>query len=182
MGNLDPLMSSETNEWFTPPEVLRLVAKLGPIALDPCANLLSPVEAEKRLIWPEADGLKTDWRALAGRGLIYVNPPFGRRLNLWARKIQREATAGAEIVLLVPARVDTTWWETLYPAAWCAWRRRVRFIRPDGRRNDPAPFPVALLYFGRRALLFAEVMQSRGRIYFCDEKPAEDGQLGLFGG
>lgn len=180
MGKLDPLMSSETNEWFTPPEVLKAIAPLGPIALDPCGNPLSPVEAERRIIWPEADGLKADWHTLAVGGLVYINPPFGRRLRLWARKIQREAAAGAEIVLLVPARVDTSWWETLHPAAWCAWRRRIRFIRPDGRRNDPAPFPVALLYFGRRAALFAAHLRKHGRIYHCDDAPAPERQQALF--
>lgn len=144
-GRLAPLMSSKKDDWTTPAVVLDPIrAALGPIGLDPCSNSDSIVDA--RVAWTvDDDGLARDW---TGRGLVFVNPPYGRALGPWAEKIKAASERGAELVVLVPARVDTQWWRdaTEGCAVWFAWRGRVTF----GDATGPAPFPIALIYHGAR--------------------------------
>lgn len=68
---------------FTPPGFLTNVhAAFGKIDLDPCANVLSPVAARRRILLHEGgDGLVHDW---FGR-LACVNPPFSEQLR-WLRR------------------------------------------------------------------------------------------------
>lgn len=56
---------------------------------------------------PETDGLKSPWN-LAG-GAVFCNPPYGREVGKWVRKAYEEAQRGATVVLLIPARTDTTY-------------------------------------------------------------------------
>ncbi|MEQ8721030.1 MAG: DNA N-6-adenine-methyltransferase [Sandaracinaceae bacterium] len=159
-----PNAGTSREDWCTPRIVVdRLLAFAGSIALDPCSNPVSLVPATRRVIAPE-DGLAVDWHAAADGGLVYVNPPFGRkRTGLWLGKAADEAERGAEIVVLIPARTDTRAWQRHAPraAAICFWAGRMRFL---GAKNG-APFPSALLYFGRRPGLFAHVFGAHGIVY-----------------
>jgi len=158
------LMSSATNEWLTPADVLATVRAVGDIVLDPCSHPAAIVDAAFSIRRDLGeDGLMMGWAPI--RGLVYVNPPYGPDLKAWARKIQAEAEKGAEIIACVPARVDTGWWRTMRPAAWCAWSGRVRFLRPDGAKADSAAFPSAFLYFGPNVARFVEVFSAKGRVY-----------------
>jgi hypothetical protein len=66
----------------------------------------------------------------------------------WVRKAYESAEAGATVVCLVPARVDTGWW-------WDYCRHgEIRFIKGRlkfGDSDTSAPFPSALVVFGRPA-------------------------------
>lgn len=132
--NTDLMFSSATPEHFTPPWILDLVEKLGPIGLDPCPHQKS--EATKRaklysgMSSIDADGLKFGWAQELGVGLctsslVFVNPPYGRELAKWAAKMARESQCA--IIALVPARVDTGWWRELDAVAWCALSGRLKF-------------------------------------------------------
>jgi hypothetical protein len=158
MGVNPALMSSARDSWNTPPEVLELVRRLGPIGLDPCSNAGSIVGAseEWRLERGE-DGLARPW-ALAG--LVYVNPPYGREIGPWAQKMAAEGRAGVEIVALLPARTDARWWqESVRTAdALLFWRGRLRFLGAP----SSAPFPSAVAYWGPRWLTFLSVFGERG--------------------
>jgi hypothetical protein len=81
-----------------------------------------------------------------------MNPPYGRVIGDWMRKAYESSLAGATVVCLVPARTDTGWWWDY------ATKGEVRFIRgrlrfTGGSKNNPlshnAPFPVAVIVFGR---------------------------------
>lgn len=56
---------------------------------------------------PITDGLAASWASPLG--LTFFNPPYGQPISHWTGKAHREALDGAEIVGLVPARVDTGW-------------------------------------------------------------------------
>lgn len=136
--------SSETEEWYTPPEIIDAVlAVLGEIDLDPCSNTGHPNVPAREHVTKDEDGLAREWH-----GRIYMNPPYGREVVLWVMKILQEIeakrTTGA--IVLVAARTDTRWFKLLGDAcqAWCAVEGRLNF---SGSRN-PAPFPSAVFYFG----------------------------------
>lgn len=173
------LMSSASSTWQTPDCVLDLVRQLGPIALDPCTALDNPVGARVWCVAPDAwnaerddvhadmylDGLNEEWPTLAKGGLVYCNPPFGRGVSAWLARCRAAAHFGCEVIALVPARVDTAWWNDFCapPAAdaVCFWRGRLTFRGAPG----PAPFPSAIVYHGPRKHRFADVFSTAGAIW-----------------
>lgn len=77
------------------------------------------------------------------------------------------------LFLLVPARADTKWFQDeLLPTATaiCFWRGRFRFGGKKGKtksgkpkkKNDPAPFPSMILYFGRKPRRFRKLFSPHG--------------------
>lgn len=129
--------SSETDEWATPQPVFDMLAREFPFDLDVCA-LDSSAKCE-RYFTPELDGLAHDWR-----GVCWMNPPYGREIGRWVAKARESAEAGATVVCLLPARVDTGWW-------WDHCRYgEVRFLRGRLKFGDAttgAPFPSAVVVF-----------------------------------
>ncbi len=153
-------------DWQTPENVLELVRKVGPIALDPCTSAENPTGAEhfccqvtvqdddgRPVVASYSDGLQRRWSDF--RGLVYVNPPYGRALPQWVDKCIQEAERGAEIILLVPSRTDTRWWhKAANEATSCAfWKGRMTFKGAP----STAPFPTCLFYFGKNWDRFNEV-------------------------
>jgi site-specific DNA-methyltransferase (adenine-specific) len=143
----------------TPESFLDLVRQLGPIGLDPCSERGNPTGAKVHLFPPDYNGLTCSWDHA---GLVYVNPPYGKRKGErcleWVRKAAEEACKGVEIVMLLPARTDTVWFQELLLAA-----VEIGFIR--GRltfrdQPDPAPFPSIVVYFGDRPFEFREIFRS----------------------
>jgi hypothetical protein len=162
MKNHAAMMSSADETWNTPALVLdALRAGFGEIGLDPCDNSSSLTMARKSCRKDRGeDGLACSWQE---SGLVFVNPPYGREISKWAKKAAIEAGKGAEIVSLVPARVDTSWFETLTTnaAAVLFWRGRLRF----GNATSGAPFPSALVYHGARYDLFIDTFRARGSLW-----------------
>lgn len=153
-----PLMTSKRSDWNTPGPIVDLVRTLagGKIGLDPCSNGSSIVGA-KRSWTIDDDGLAQDWR---GNGLVYVNPPYGRQIAPWIEKAV--TSEGAEIVMLIPSRTDTRWFQRLFANAdgMCFWAGRLRFIGA----KSPAPFPSAVAYMGKRAGEFLHVFGNQGQV------------------
>lgn len=137
--------SSHHHGWTTPVELgQRLNKVFGHFDLDPCApdrNRASAAVKARVHLTVEDDGLSAVWR-----GLVYVNPPYGRVLSLWMAKCCRESREGARIIALVPARTDTRWWHDYVAdqADTFLIRGRLRF---GGQQKD-APFPSALIGWG----------------------------------
>ena len=159
---LEPLMSCERNDWQTPEVVLERVRRLGAIGLDPCTNPANPIGAGKYFTDAENGLLRSWW----GHGLVFVNPPYGQ-IKHWAEKIASESQQATllELVALVPARTDTQWWNRLVwssAEAVCFWRGRLRFVGAD----NCAPFPSALIYFGRHRDEFDEAFVDAGEVVF----------------
>ena len=163
-----------SNDWLTPPHILDVVRRLGPIDLDPCILGWDPA------VHP--DGLVRPWvndPAVSDRGVVFVNPPYGRGLvEKWVDKAIREAAVPLErntnrsIVLLLPARTEQPWFQSLAwlrvhsalpqgnSAALCFIRGRVRFINPDtGAAVGAGTFPSVLWYLGTRAHDFREAVR-----------------------
>lgn len=154
------VMTSSANEnWPTPPQILDpIYAHLGPILLDPCSNKDSIVKAQVKWSGPniDTDGLAQSWQT---GGIVYVNPPYGRKIKPWISKcaeegrIAHEQKTGTEVILLGPARTDTKWFQrVVLPSADSVilWEGRLKF---KGAK-DPAPFPSFIAYWGHRPVQF----------------------------
>lgn len=119
------MLQSGADNWCSSDEILAPVRRFGAIRFDPFSNPHSIVGAVENVMLPD-DSLKIDWPM---DGLIYANPPFGRRLKACAKKLGEQARRGCEILTVVPCRVDTEWWQDLLaPSWWCAWTGRVHFL------------------------------------------------------
>lgn len=133
---------------FTPPDFLQhIYAAFGEIELDPCAHVLSPVIARRRIMLSEGgDGLVDDW---SGR-LAFMNPPFSGLL-IWLKRAFEQWQSGniETVVCLVPVRSDSAWFhETLSPVADIfLLQGRVRFLDIQGRAQ-PTPFSLMVVTLG----------------------------------
>jgi hypothetical protein len=153
------LFSSRSVHHCTPREVLapvRLLAE-GLIGLDPCSNPRSIVGAREE--WVARGGLRRPWH---GYGLVYCNPPYGRAIGRWTERCVESAHLGTNVVGLLPARTDTSWWQRDVQRAGlvCFWRGRIKF---QGSKSG-APFPSALVFWGDRAFILraGEIFRGRG--------------------
>ncbi len=150
--------SSETGEHYTPTKILEpIVAFMGAIDLDPCANPGKTVPATTHYT-KEDDGLSQEWH-----GKVFVNPPYGDAISAWIDKAIEEFMDGRaeEIVLLLPARTDTQWFAKLRDCPICFVRGRITFVGND----SPAPFPSCLVLMteeASRESIFAATMESLG--------------------
>lgn len=158
--DLRPLLTSKDQTWNTPEWFIgRLTQALGLVGLDPCSNEWSVVRArtEYRLERGE-DGLSLPW---ADRGLVFVNPPFGREIPRWM--LRCETSGAEEVVALVPARVDAKWWHRahLSCAAVILWRGRFAFRKRSSDRGN-APFPSSVFYWGSRVSAFVDAFDTDG--------------------
>lgn len=138
--------NSSTNQtWETPRALLEALASVfGRFDLDPCAPRKSRTRVKAKVhLTHEDDGLSLAWH-----GTVFVNPPYGRTLALWAAKARREVEDGRArtVVALLPARPDTNYWHKHI-----AGRAVVYFLRGRLRFGDSeqsAPFPSALAVWG----------------------------------
>lgn len=135
------MFTSTTGEWPTPAAFFAALHEEFGFTLDPCAtaeNAKCPDYYTK-----EDDGLTKPWD-----GVVFVNPPYGRGINLWVERAWHESRRGSTVVMLIPARTDTAYWHDYAMRS-----SEIRFIR--GRldffgarsKGHNAPFPSAVVVF-----------------------------------
>ena len=134
------LFSSNTNEWATPTAFYEELNKVFNFTLDPCATDAN--HKCKKYFTKEIDGLAQSW---AGE-VVFCNPPYGRELGNWVKKCYEEHIKnGITVVMLIPARTDTTYFHAyIYNYA------EIRFIKGRLKFNDGkqgAPFPSMLVIY-----------------------------------
>jgi hypothetical protein len=142
------LLKSDRVDWNTPANVIEAMCAFagGQIGLDPCSNAQSIVNAavEYRLDRGE-DGLKLPWET-PDYGLVFVNPPYGKEIKAWIQRCALYGAEGLDVVALVPARVDTQWFDICWRADQiCFVRGRLTFLGAP----HPAPFPSALVFWSQ---------------------------------
>lgn len=167
--------SSQTAEHYTPPElVAAVVACLGAIDLDPCSNDGPPNVPATQHYTRTANGLAQPWT-----GRVYMNPPYGRDMKRWIRKLVAEHRRPGGVtaaIALVPARPDTQWFQVLRDFPCCFVTGRLTFIGND----DPAPFPSAVFYLGDDLDRFARCFTPFGDIWQRLEHHRERAEHTLF--
>lgn len=141
------LLSSKNMNWCTPQDFFdRLDAEFH-FVLDAAATEKSAKCA--KFFTPETDGLAQSWDC---GGAVFCNPPYGRQIGKWVQKAFKESAGGYPIVLLIPARTDTTYFhDYIYGKAEIRFiRGRLHFTDDNGNAADPAPFPsMVVIYNGR---------------------------------
>lgn len=99
------VFSSEKLDWGTPQDLFDELNEKHRFLLDAAAT----AENTKcmRFISPEQDALAIEWKA----NRVWLNPPYGRGIGRWTAKAREEALKGKLVVMLIPARTDTRWWQ-----------------------------------------------------------------------
>ena len=137
MSNLQVHFSSNNNEWATPQAFFNELNKEFNFTLDPCATKENAKCA--KFYTQEDNGLIQSW----DNEIVFVNPPYGRSIKHWVKKAS-EATGGV-VVLLIPARTDTTYFhDYIYN------KSEIQFIRGRlkfGGHTNSAPFPSMVVVF-----------------------------------
>lgn len=156
------LMSSESDEWYTPRTVIERVLRMWPVIdLDPASNPGPTRNVPATTHHDITDsGLTYRWS-----GRVFLNPPYGDALTDWAEKVVVEERNYDEAVVLVPARTETRWWHVLPADVVCFFKGRLSFFNGATGQTGPAPFPSAALYVGGQPERFAEAFGDAGLIY-----------------
>ena len=130
-------MSSNSPEWATPQALFDELNREFNFTLDPCSTHFNK-KCEKHYT-KEDDGLSKSWTGET----VFCNPPYGRELPKWVKKCHDESMNGTTVVMLIPARTDTSYFhEYIYG------KHEIRFIRGRLHFNDSkqsAPFPSMVI-------------------------------------
>lgn len=136
-------MTSDKDDWETPQSLFDELDKRFHFTLDAAAS----DENHKcdRYYTAENSGLVKSWKGET----VFCNPPYGKEIPKWTRKCKAEAEAnGARIVMLIPARTDTSYFhDMIYGNADVEFLRGRLKFEQGGVATDPAPFPSMLVYF-----------------------------------
>jgi len=140
------LMSGLRQDWETPNQLFWMLNERFHFTLDACA--IAANAKVPRFLSPENDGLHSDWS-----GVVWCNPPYGRGLGKWVEKAFRErhCERGPTVVMLLPARTDTSWFHdyVLRAEAVEFLRGRLEFEHPNRTGRSRAPFPSMIVVFGK---------------------------------
>lgn len=139
-------LSSRKHDWETPKALFAaLDAEFG-FTLDAAAsddNAKCPA-----YFTSDDDGLTLPWTT---NGVVFCNPPYGPGIGKWVKKAYEESLyRWATVVLLIPARTETSWWHSYVMEA-----TEIRLIRGRLRFSGMkinAPFPSAVVVFRPNAL------------------------------
>lgn len=151
--NTELMFSSKSDEWETPQDLFDKLNEEFHFTLDPCATY----ENHKcdKYYTKEDDGLSKDWTSET----VFCNPPYGRNIGKWVEKCYKENLKGVTVVMLIPARTDTSWFHNyIYnnPNVEIRFLKgRLKFVNrllPSWNENgdyklSPAPFPSMIVVF-----------------------------------
>ena len=138
------LLSSKKMNWCTPQDFFDCLNEEFQFVLDAAA---SDKTAKCPIYYtPETDGLSQSWNC---GGAVFCNPPYGLEIKIWVYKAYEESKKGNTIVMLIPARTDTSYFhEYIYGKAEIRFiRGRIHFTDEEGISAGPAPFPSMVVIF-----------------------------------
>lgn len=135
------------NDYKTPPEIYKEALeylKIDKFSLDTCCSDKN-IPADFYYIYGKNNGLTEAWRDYS-----WCNPPFNEA-SKWVIKAYNESKNGNRIVMLLPARTETHYWQKyiLYNS-----NVKIKFLRKGPRFLDKNNQPMgvfknalALVYF-----------------------------------
>lgn len=137
-------------EWLTPPD---LVQKLGEFDLDPCSPINPPFLHAKNNFTTNENGLTQKWF-----GRVYLNPPYGRGMELWLEKLKYHGNG----IALIFARTETkcffehVWYDA---DAVLFVKGRIRFYHVTGIQAGTPGAPSIFIAYGKEN---AEILMNCG--------------------
>jgi phage N-6-adenine-methyltransferase len=145
MAGFDKKFVSTKQDWTTPDELFESVSSEFDFTLDAAADSINT--RCSKFFTVADDGLKQDW----GEHCVWLNPPYGEsggKLSDWIKKAAHAAAKGATVVMLIPARTNTSWFHDI-----CLRYGEVRFIRGRpkfGGAKHGLPQPLCFVIFRPR--------------------------------
>ena len=140
--------SKETTvEWLTPPE---LVIKLGKFDLDPCTPVKPPFVHAKINFNLNDNGLSKEWF-----GRVYMNPPYGKGMEIWMEKLKIHGNGSA----LIFARTETKLffnhiWNDAHAILFV--KGRIKFYNVDGEQKGTPGDPSVFIAYGEENAIALE--------------------------
>lgn len=135
--------SSKKMDWETPQKFFNELHEKYNFTIDVATN---GSNAKTENFYTEEDNaLIQKWH-----GRVFCNPPYGRELKHWVKKAYEESQKDHNelIVLLIPARTDTTYWhEYIFDKAEIHFLKGRLKFEVNGKPTDSAPFPSALIIY-----------------------------------
>lgn len=146
------LLTSNKEYWETPLWVIRWLEDMNGdrFGLDVAAterNAKARRWMDKGL---DALSVGSDWVQASEGELIFMNPPYGRKIGDWILKAFEASMGGAHVTCLLPSRTDTSWFHDMVTEGdviLC--RGRIAF-ELGGDKQDAAPFPSLIVRFGAK--------------------------------
>lgn len=141
------LLSSKKMDWCTPQYVFDSLDQEFHFVLDAAAT-----DKNKKcglFYSPENSGMDHSWNV---GGAVFCNPPYGRQIGKWVKKAFEESKLGVTIVMLIPARTDTSYFhDYIYGKAEIRFiKGRIRFADEYGNTSAPAPFPSMIVIYNAK--------------------------------
>ena len=165
--------SSLSQDWCTPPKYVEAIRRFfgGSVALDPCSNRHSIVDALVEYAPPDNDGLTVQW----DYPTVFVNPPYGKdqrtgtTIRDWLRKCRdAHQQHDAAVIALVPVATNTRHWKDYVFGAATAvsflYDTRLRFLVDGKSTGTGAPMSCAMIYWGRNYDCFEDVFIEYGAV------------------
>ena len=166
-------VNSQSQTWGTPMKYVKAVKECfnGNIALDPCSNEYSIVEAQTEFKLPEKDGLKQKWNYPT----IYVNPPYGAdrergtTIKNWLAKCAlAHKDFNSEVLALVPVATNTGHWkQSVFGEARAVcflYDTRLKFLENGLDVGKGAPMACAMIYWGENYTKFYNTFIEYGAV------------------
>lgn len=159
-------IENKSPEWYTPKHILELIYRIMEIDLDPASPEEPTVNARKYYTKKE-NGLLQSWH-----GNIYLNPPYGREILPWIKKTVDEYEAGniQNIILLLPAKTDTFWFNHLVSrcACFCTIQKRLHFISGDNpNTKQTGTFPSVLVLLSKDKEIISRFILNSKELGYC---------------
>lgn len=136
------MRTESSDQWATPADIFGPLDDEFRFDLDVAA---SATNAKCASYFTEQDNRL--WHRWAPRR-CWMNPPYGGETTRWVAKAAAEASDGALVVGLLPARTDTAWFHEHVLASGAEVRfvrGRVAFDLPGVRIRPRAPFPSLIV-------------------------------------
>ena len=136
------MMSSDKQDWQTPPEFMNAL----PVKFDLDACAYDSTAQAPKWFTEADDALKQDWK-----GLVWMNPPYGSAIPTWLEYAYQQSLKAHNkaVWCLVPARPDTAWFHDIAcKGKILLLRGRVSFLQEGKSVGSPA-FPSMLVIFDK---------------------------------
>lgn len=139
-----------TIEWLTPPALVKM---LGEFDLDPCTPINPPFVHAKTNFNINDDGLKKEWF-----GRVYMNPPYGRGMEMWIEKLKNHNNG----IALIFARTETKCffnhiWDDADAVLFV--KGRIKFYNIDGEQKGTPGAPSVFIAYGKEN---ADILEKAG--------------------
>lgn len=156
--------SSGEFEYYTPLPIIEAARKaMGSIDLDPATSKIANRRIRAASIFTlNNDGLLQKWF-----GNVWLNHPFGRRLNpLWIENLcdQWRRQNVAQVCCITYACTSEKWFRPLLERPQCFLSPRTNYLLPDGTVKKGVTKGSVVTYFGDRIGDFANAFRPLGEV------------------